>query len=133
MCCITNRCHYIIYPSKILVKYFVLILGARAKRVIPILLDKVRVPLILNFVGTVDFSNPMQREWVWPRVAATIKCPIIPDMKDWQATIDDLKNMRYNTKAVSHMWYGLTVACTEFPEEDENESDDKKKDKKKKK
>lgn len=93
--------------------------GAKTKRIIPILLDNVRIPLILNFVGIVNFSNPEQREWVWPRVAATIKCPLIPSMQDYQCTIDDLKNMRYNTKAVSHMLFGLGVACQEYKEEDE--------------
>jgi len=75
----------------------------------------------------VNFTNPHQREWVWPRVAATIKCPLIPSMEDYQCTIDDLKNLRYNTKAVSHMLFGLGVACQEYNDEDEEEKKTKNK------
>jgi len=108
--------------SKIKINYFS---GAKTKRIIPILLDNVRIPLILNFVGIVNFTNPHQREWVWPRVAATIKCPLIPSMEDYLCTIDDLKNLRYNTKAVSHMLFGLGVACQEYNDEDEDEEEKK--------
>ncbi|XP_076093173.1 myeloid differentiation primary response protein MyD88-like [Mytilus galloprovincialis] len=106
--------------------------GAKTKRIIPILLDNVKIPLILNFVGTVNFTNPMQREWVWPRVAATIKCPLVPSIQDWQCTIDDLKNMKYDSKHVQHLLYGIGVACQEFPPEEEEEKKGKKGEKKKK-
>lgn len=101
--------------------------GAKTRRIVPILIDHVKVPLILNFVGVVQFTNLQQREWVWPRVAATIKCPLIPNIEDWQCTIDDLKNMRYHTKAVAHMFSGLAIACQEFKDEGELEKKTKKK------
>lgn len=72
----------------------------------------------MNFVGIVDYTNPQLHEWVWPRVAATIKCPLIPSMEDYLCTVDDLKKMRYNTTAVSHMLFGLGVACQEYKDED---------------
>lgn len=87
----------------------------------------------MNFVGTVNFTNPMQREWVWPRVAATIKCPLVPSIQDWQCTIDDLKNMKYDSKHVQHLLYGIGVACQEFPPEEEEEEKKGKKGEKKKK
>lgn len=44
--------------------------------------------------------------WVWPTIAETIKSPIVPIMHNLQCNINDLKNMKYKSKNVAHMFYG---------------------------
>lgn len=96
--------------------------GAKTKRIVPILIDKINIPLILNFMGIVNFTNPHQREWVWPRVAATIKSPMVPFSQDLACTIDDLKNMKYESKNVLHMFYGIGVVLRELKDGEEDEA-----------
>ena len=61
-------------------------LGARSKRVVPLLTEDIRLPNILNFVGPAPFYNPNIRKWQWTRVAATLKSELDPDPNKWDPT-----------------------------------------------
>ena len=86
------------------------------------MLDDIEVPSILKHVGQVNYFNESQREWVWNRIANVIKTPLIPNKEDWQCTIDDLRCMRYNTKATLHMLYSLGMVAMIQSTEDEDDS-----------
>lgn len=92
--------------------------GARQKRVIPIMIEKVETPNILNFVSPAPFYNPGIRQWQWPRVAATIKSELLPDRETWEPEVDAW-NIALDTsdKTKRELW-GITIASQVYPEED---------------
>nr|ABB76627.1 MyD88 [Azumapecten farreri] len=92
--------------------------GARQKRVIPVLIENIEPPSILNFVAPAPFYNVGIRDWQWPRVAATIKSELRPDPETWLPKVDAW-NIALDTSDVTkrELW-GITVATQIYPEED---------------
>nr|QEJ65603.1 myeloid differentiation factor 88 [Mimachlamys nobilis] len=91
--------------------------GARQKRVIPIVIEKMEVPNILNFVAPAPFYNVGIRHWQWPRVAATIKSELLPDPETWLPEYDAW-NIKLDTADITkrELW-GVTLATQIYPEE----------------
>ncbi|XP_060068013.1 myeloid differentiation primary response protein MyD88-like [Ylistrum balloti] len=91
--------------------------GARQKRVIPILIEKIKPPDILNFVASAPFYNQGIRQWQWPRVVATIKSELRPDRQTWLPEVDAW-NIALDTSDVTkrELWT-LTIATQVYPDE----------------
>nr|AKN04685.1 MyD88-1 [Mizuhopecten yessoensis] len=91
--------------------------GARQKRVIPIVIENVEVPSILNFVAPAPFYNVGIRHWQWPRVAATIKSELRPDPETWMPTVDAWNIALDTSDLTKRELWGITVATQVYPEE----------------
>ncbi|XP_033732521.1 myeloid differentiation primary response protein MyD88-like [Pecten maximus] len=98
--------------------------GARQKRVIPIVIEKMEVPSILNFVAPAPFYNAGIRHWQWPRVAATIQSELMPDRETWLPEVDAW-NIALDTSDVTkrELW-GVTLAVQVYPEVEEKGTPD---------
>ena len=78
------------------------------------------MPNILKPVGFVDFTNPGLREWNWPRLAATLKCPLEPNMEQYLSK-EELARIKLDPEGemAARRMFGLAVATTELPDLDE--------------
>ena len=80
-------------------KYFCAYLGARRKKLIPILYKRCEIPPILSFITLVDFTRGDVIGWFWNRLSKSLittgclntisSSPSLPSLKDFQPTSQD--------------------------------------------